>query len=246
MMALLVIMALVISPHLDDAVFSCGAWLAAHPGSTVATVFAGVPADRRQSTGWDERCGFRHAEEAMLMRRREDRQALAALQARPLWLDFCDRQYGPPPSPQQVGEALERLLRELRPAELLLPLGLFHSDHLLAHEAAACALRRVPAATVWAYEDVPYRAQPGLLQQRLAALAQGGLRATPAPWPGDESQGPRKQRAVRAYASQLRAFGTRGLDDVWRPERLWALDGAWAGGAAAPFVPDPSPQALPP
>ena len=33
-----------ISPHLDDSVISCGQFLAAHPGTTVVTVFAGVPA----------------------------------------------------------------------------------------------------------------------------------------------------------------------------------------------------------
>jgi len=34
---------LVISPHLDDAVFSCRQLLAQAPGSVVVTVFAGIP-----------------------------------------------------------------------------------------------------------------------------------------------------------------------------------------------------------
>ncbi len=34
----------VVSPHLDDAVLGCGQLLAAWPGATVVTVFAGKPA----------------------------------------------------------------------------------------------------------------------------------------------------------------------------------------------------------
>jgi hypothetical protein len=49
---------LVVSPHLDDAVLSCGRWLAAHPGTLVVTVFAGVPSNGNRLTDWDARCGF--------------------------------------------------------------------------------------------------------------------------------------------------------------------------------------------
>ena len=56
-------MMLVISPHLDDAVLSCGALLAAHRGAVVATVFAGVPRDPRQRTEWDARSGVADAAE---------------------------------------------------------------------------------------------------------------------------------------------------------------------------------------
>jgi len=43
---------LVVSPHLDDAVLSCGRLLAGRPGSVVATVFAGVPSRPDQCTDW--------------------------------------------------------------------------------------------------------------------------------------------------------------------------------------------------
>jgi LmbE family N-acetylglucosaminyl deacetylase len=36
----------VLSPHLDDAVLSCGVLLAANGGARVVTVFAGMPTDR--------------------------------------------------------------------------------------------------------------------------------------------------------------------------------------------------------
>ena len=62
-------MNVVISPHLDDAVFSCGDWLATHPGAIVMTVFAGVPRDGALHTEWDNRCGFADASHAILARR---------------------------------------------------------------------------------------------------------------------------------------------------------------------------------
>ena len=83
----------VVSPHLDDAVFSCGQWLGNAPRCTVLTVFAGFPEGRRRLTSWDERCGFAGAEEAMATRRDEDRHALELLSADPFWLDYLDSQY---------------------------------------------------------------------------------------------------------------------------------------------------------
>jgi len=37
---------LVVSPHCDDAVFSCGDFLVAHPRASVVTIFAGRPQSR--------------------------------------------------------------------------------------------------------------------------------------------------------------------------------------------------------
>jgi len=86
------------------------------------------------------------------------------------------------------------------------------------------ALRAHAGIPALAYEDVPYRGRPGLLQQRLAALAARGVRATPARGaPGETPTAP-KERAVRAYASQWRAFGETGLADASQPERFWMLD----------------------
>lgn len=214
----------ILSPHLDDAVFSCGHLLATHPGSTVVTVFAGYPADEKVLTEWDERCGFSSSQEAVLSRRDEDRQALSLLSARPVWLDFLDSQYGHSPCPRQLASTLLQTLVDLDPYELALPLGMFHSDHLLVHDAAVDLLGELPGLShVYLYEDVPYRSQPGLLQQRLSALAAQGLLATPQ---GEELLQPsqRKAAAVAAYASQIRALGPRSQADLRRPERLWLLE----------------------
>ncbi len=214
---------LVISPHLDDAVFSCGDLLAAHPGSSVVTIFAGLPQARRRCTEWDARCGFSHAEEAVAWRRQEDRRALAELGARPYWLEFCDSQYGEPAHEHEVRARLRQLLLELAPERVVIPLGLYHRDHLLAHAASLKAVCSLPALPFVAYEDVPYRGMCGVLEQRLAALRTMGIEATPAPLTA-RRQAPSKQLAVRAYASQLRGFGRDGCREASRPERYWRLD----------------------
>ena len=49
----------VVSPHLDDAVLGCSYLLAAHPGATVVTVFAGRPPEYPSPMErWDAICGF--------------------------------------------------------------------------------------------------------------------------------------------------------------------------------------------
>jgi LmbE family N-acetylglucosaminyl deacetylase len=218
----------VISPHLDDAVLSCGQLLAARPGSTVITVFAGVPDAAQASTDWDRRCGFASAAEAMTARREEDSRALGLLRAKPLWLDFLDSQYGETPSAGEICLTLQQALRDLAPDEVLVPLGLFHSDHLLVHEACDAALRVPPSVPLLVYEDVPYRGITDLLAQRLAGLRKAGARALSAHLGGRGAPGLKalKAQAVACYASQLRGLGPRGAADAARPERYWQLD--WA------------------
>ena len=72
---------LVISPHFDDAIFSCGALLAAHHGSRTVTVFGGAP-ETPVSTTWDQEAGFADSNQAVAARRLEDAQAARAAIAR--------------------------------------------------------------------------------------------------------------------------------------------------------------------
>jgi LmbE family N-acetylglucosaminyl deacetylase len=218
---------LVISPHLDDAVLSCGELLATRPGTVVLTVFAGTPRDGARSTDWDTRCGFRDAAEAMAVRRREDDAALAALGCTARRLSFCDAQYGETPSVDQLVQALRPLVEDEPDGPLLYPLGLFHSDHRLVHEAVRATLREGSPRAALAYEDSPYRGMRGVLQRRLAEFAAEGVDATPADEARpDAKTAQAKARAVALYASQVRTFGPGGLDDAARPERLWRLEDA--------------------
>lgn len=216
---------LVISPHLDDAVFACGEWIAAHPGCTVLTVFAGAPRDTQRCTDWDRRCGFASAAEAIAARRHEDRLALSLLGAKPMWLGFADRQYDEPADDAAVAAAIGEVLHAHPDEPVLLPIGLFHSDHHQVHRAARRALRRQPHDETYLYEDALYRRHPGLLHERLVSLRDAGTVLTPARR-AIPTAAALKQQAVQAYASQRRALDPAGLGDTTMPERCWRIDAA--------------------
>jgi LmbE family N-acetylglucosaminyl deacetylase len=131
-------MMLVISPHLDDAVFGCANWLAEAPGSIVVTVFAGTPGPRRPAhrLGPALRLLQRGSSDGRAPRGRPHR-------AGPAWrttalLPFCDAQYAQPSGTDDLVDALRLALQEHHPERVLLPLGLFHSDHKQVHDAAMC------------------------------------------------------------------------------------------------------------
>ena len=214
----------VISPHLDDAVLGCGELLATLAPAVVVTVFAGVPREPMQAPAWDRRCGFRTAQGAVRARRREDRAALATLDATPVWQDFLDSQYRRAPAVDEVADALRHEIARRNVDVVAMPLGLFHSDHHLVH-AACLQVARDAGSLCWiAYEDALYRRRPGLLQHRLVELRERNVQATPLPIDTRRDARSRKARAVRCYASQARAFGAAGLADAAAPERYWALE----------------------
>lgn len=130
----------IISPHLDDAVFSCGALIAAGRNPLVVTVFAGVPPEGIDAPDWDRAAGFNTGHEAVHARRHEDARALAMLGGEPVWLDFLDSQYGKRYTPVDIAVRLGRLLAMQPHGTVVAPLGLFHSDHALVN--AACMLVR--------------------------------------------------------------------------------------------------------
>lgn len=223
----------VLSPHLDDGVLSTGARLARHPGALVVTAFAGRPPAGGELTPWDTRCGFGPGDDVMGRRREEDRAALHVLQAEPLWLGFLDRQYAPSPPVADLAAALREVMEQAGPATVLVPLGLFHSDHALLHEAAL-VLMEAGAGQEWiAYEDVPYRRLPGLVEERVGHLHALGL--APERLPCERGPAPaRKRAAVACYRSQIRGLGTAdrpGHGDAFAPEGYWRLA---AGGACRP------------
>jgi len=217
---------LIISPHLDDAVFSCGALISAADEATVVTVFAGVPPNAEErATEWDTACGFVNAREAIERRRGEDKQAVAALGARPVWLDFCDSQYGQSYELATIARKLLEVIQHCNPDAVLVPAGLFHSDHELAHRAALLARRDRPQSLWLMYEDLLYRGVDGLLQRRLAALLDERVTATPLAL--DTYNGmPAKLNAAQCYLSQLKGLNTPGRPgyaDMQMPERYWRL-----------------------
>jgi LmbE family N-acetylglucosaminyl deacetylase len=218
----------VVSPHFDDAVFSCGALLAISPDAAVCTVFA-APPEHDMCTEWDTKAGFAGAYESVHARTIEDNHALAVLDAIPLRLPFRDAQYLDSPSISKLAGVLEETIYGSTADTLLMPLGLFHKDHVLVYDACCEILPRMSHLTWFAYEEAIYRPMPGLVQARLADLAQRGIVATPAHPAADHTldakrQTMMKREAVGAYESQLRAFGPQGYADVFSGERYWRLE----------------------
>ncbi|RQS14813.1 PIG-L deacetylase family protein [Burkholderia sp. Bp8998] len=221
---------LVVSPHLDDAVFSCGRLLAQTPGSVVVTVFAGIPARDTPAQPWDRRAGFHSADEAMRARRDEDRHALAILDARPVWLDFLDDQYGTPAASTAIAARLADTIDAHPGFGVLAPAGLFHRDHLRVQQAMLALLRAHArsgdVSRVWRfYEDVPYRRIDGLMARRVIGWREHGWIGHPVGAPaGSRTEGAAaKAAAVDAYASQIALFEPHMRADLREPETYWRL-----------------------
>ncbi|HWI14122.1 MAG TPA: PIG-L family deacetylase [Burkholderiales bacterium] len=212
---------LIVSPHCDDAVFACGELLAAHPGSVVATVFAGTPRTYEPFTEWDRACGFEPGDDVMAIRRGEDARALAMLNARPLWLPFLDSQYRDTPRVSAVAEALARAIHEEEPRAIAFPLGLFHSDHVLTREAMLALAARETLPPLLVYHDALYRRIPGAAQQQMAQMAQRGLELRERAQRVSAEAHALKRAAIGCYRSQLRALATPGRPghlDAYAPE----------------------------
>jgi len=221
----------VISPHLDDAVISCGALLLAHPGATVATLFAASPAEYTDPLNeHDVQCGFQPGDDTMAVRRAEDLRAMTALGARPRWLDFCQHSHeeraDPIAVPDGAVDALAATIVDVAPSCVVAPLGLLHADHQAAH-ATALVLYERDADRPWLwYSDLPYAYIPRVLDARMRVLHASGWVATPA-CPPRSPDFDAKWRAFLEYRTQQPA-----MDAPWRlHERLeragetyWTLD----------------------
>jgi LmbE family N-acetylglucosaminyl deacetylase len=195
---------IVLSPHLDDAVFSLGATIAraARDGVqvTVLTVFGGDPDSSARAGDWDRQAGFATEGEAAARRRREDGRACSILSATPLWQPFPDEQYEGRPNDAHLADVLERTLRN---ADTVLVPGspLKHPDHRCLAELifeAACFTGRIGL-----YVEQPY----ALWEDRVGLPEQlRDLTPGPVKWRGTRV-GYRelvlKMLACRAYTSQL-------------------------------------------
>jgi LmbE family N-acetylglucosaminyl deacetylase len=204
----------VVSPHLDDAVLGCGAFMSVHAGVTVVTVFAGnPPAYPDPMRLWDVQSGFGPDDDVMEVRRGEDRAALVVLDAKPVHLDYIEHTYNAgdkPVAPAALATGIGAALREISPTLVVAPFGLANPDHDVVHRA--CMLVRddlVTNVSWWLYQDLGYHYIPGLLAARVSSLFRRGIWPTPV-CPKIDANDERKMTAVRCYPSQLHA-----LDDDW-------------------------------
>lgn len=161
---------LFISPHLDDAVLSCGITIYhSEPENPpiVLTVFGGVPKGGKASE-WDRKCGLRGAKQGTLKRKEQDIKAVETLGAIPVHLGFVPPSYASrPPSKKAVAEAIRKKIKEFKPKEVFFPLGLEHKDHILVADACWMVMKEFPSISVWVYEDQPYRVKIATRDERL-------------------------------------------------------------------------------
>jgi LmbE family N-acetylglucosaminyl deacetylase len=230
-----------LSPHLDDAVLSCGGSIGLQTScglkALVITAFAGVPPADQQpgnfASQMHQEMGLPVSlDEAVKARRREDKEALSTLNADTFWLDYFDAIYrGNPPSYQnnqalfgqidqndyaldeQLGAFLLEVYHRAPQATFYVPLGIgHHVDHQLCCSAGDRLAQQ--DANVKFYEDFPYVATPGALETRRREL--GSLEEELVEVSGSLRL---KEDAIIGYKSQIpHLFGTpdkmqRSLED---------------------------------
>jgi LmbE family N-acetylglucosaminyl deacetylase len=154
---------IILSPHFDDAVFSC--WhLINHAGSEVITVFAGIPPDKT-STLWDKLCGQSDSVQMMQDRTEENRLALTATATTHRNLGYLDHQYTSTKK-NDVQEITNNILSLVSPeSHFFVPLAggklWNHSDHIIVREVGKLLLSQ--GKKVSFYADVPYMWIPSRL-----------------------------------------------------------------------------------
>lgn len=221
-----------LSPHLDDAVFSCGGAILrqreAGERVLVVTFCTAAPDPRGPFSALAlefHRIWALDPSEVVAARLREDALAMERIGADYCWAGLLDAIYRAPHAyntrarlfgalapddPQRPAlEQIVRALRERAPeAQFYAPLGVgMHVDHQLVYDAA----RAAAGAPLTFYDDVPYVAKPGALEQRMEQIgAPLAARTVDISATLD-----RKIHAAHAYASQLdELFG--GADEMER------------------------------
>jgi len=165
-----------LSPHLDDAVFSCGGLMAGlaregHELHVVTCFTQSVPNPQGFALACQLDKGLSAEVDYMALRREEDRQACAILGATPHWLDLAEaphRGYDSAPAlfeglqPQdrilpELNVRVQKIISELQPDMVLSPLGIgHHVDHLVVGQAVLQLQQTFPYVPYLFWYDEPY------------------------------------------------------------------------------------------
>ena len=150
---------IVLSPHLDDAVLSCGQLMAGRPGARIVTVFSAAPHTLELLTPYDEGCGFLSSWDAVDTRKIENARACAVLAAEDWNGVFLDGQYHGERTPHEIKKIevwMADVFLDLRNDGgnlVVAPIGIEHPDHLTV---TLCARRAsTPDIELVFYDDLP-------------------------------------------------------------------------------------------
>lgn len=220
-------MLVILSPHLDDAAYSCGGsiyqWVQRGETVHVWTLMAGSPPSPPPDTPIvrDVHQRWNIGDDPTPERRREDERALALLGAQCQHHHLPDCIYrthqgtalypddaalfGAVHDDDPAAPALDALLATL-PADtwLLAPLGVGqHVDHQLVRDAALRLKRQRQHLKLWLYADYPYWQQAGSIERARMALGrplrEHSIHLSDAAMTA-------KIGAMQAYASQITTF----------------------------------------
>jgi LmbE family N-acetylglucosaminyl deacetylase len=222
----------ILSPHLDDAVFSCWHVLDSPREVLVLNVFAGLPAPGAALPRWDRITGADDPVARVQERIEEDRAALALAGREPTNLSFVEGQY------REEKPTLDEVLPAVRErlagaAEIFAPAGIGgHSAHCVLRDAGLTAARDGLAVSF--YADIPYATEFGWpawvtggdLEPFLAVDAAWAEALEPVVAGGwqrkvvtlDESAQQRKVEAMKTYRTQFAALEAGGQRRLTHPE----------------------------
>lgn len=234
-----------LSPHLDDAVLSCGGAIHHHAAAgekgLAITIFAGEFKGAAPPPFALEQHGYwGNPPRPMALRRAEDVAALTLLGAAVLHLDYLDAVYRAAPSGQWMYTDLDTLLGEVHPDDpiyhdgavgladqlagliprqaaplIYAPLG---AGHHVDHQLVHLAARHLLGLgyKVVFYEDYPYAEQRGALKTALANANAGSWQFSVIPL--DAADLTAKVSAVGYYRTQMGVlFGSAEA----MPSRVW-------------------------
>src|SRR5689334_18741285 len=149
--------AVVLSPHLDDALFSAYHFLATNAGTVVITVFAGVPAGA-EASDFDRLTGSSDPAARYVQRRAEDAAVADSVGWEPIHLDFLDAPYvaNRAADVEIVAAVKSRLPRDVK--QLWVPAGIGgHPDHVATADAGRALADELGLELV-VFADYPYAA----------------------------------------------------------------------------------------
>jgi LmbE family N-acetylglucosaminyl deacetylase len=216
----------ILSPHLDDAVWSCFSLLAREDDVLVATVFAGIPDG--EPGWWDAQCGITDSAAHVRDRRAEDESVLGSLGREAVHLDLLDGQYREARVPaREIVAALAERVPAVR--RVYAPGGIGHPDHALVRDAGA--LLRELGVPVTVYTDYCYstregwptfvspEGRPEADEQWRASIGHlvGDRLADPQVVRLTDEESARKLEAMRGYVTQF--------ESIEAEEPKWQFDG---------------------
>ncbi|MBI2476025.1 MAG: PIG-L family deacetylase [Candidatus Taylorbacteria bacterium] len=222
--------AIILSPHLDDAVLSLGGFMAERKTPViVATFFTGKPSEAVRG-GWDRLSGFKNSDEAMAARAKENLAALEKTGAYPLNLSYLDFQYGRDRNSvsgekiaQSMKKDIETILGDLTDSAKISIYGpsefgrkITHPDHKILHDAFTAVAREnlgQKNLRFFFYEDFPYVARyeaNGSTTLKNFLEEAGGFSLSEIPLPVGDAAFDTKIKAIGAYSSQDKAFESLG------------------------------------